>query len=62
MSPAPWEPWLRRAVQLGIAPAAFWRLSVREWRALLGPAHGPLSRAEFDLLRQRFPDEEQSHA
>ena len=34
---APWRAWLAFAAQLGIAPACFWRLSVREWRALASP-------------------------
>jgi hypothetical protein len=43
---------------MGIAPAAFWRLSLREWRALTTPAREtPLRRAEFlDLLRQHEKD------
>jgi len=63
MSPAAlWGDWLRQALSLGLPPAAFWRLSLREWRLLLGPqGPGPLSRAEFAALTHRFPDEE-SHA
>jgi uncharacterized phage protein (TIGR02216 family) len=47
------------AQQVGIAPPTFWRLSVREWRALVAPAHDVLTRAAFDALKQRFPDKQQ---
>jgi uncharacterized phage protein (TIGR02216 family) len=46
------------AQQIGVAPAQFWRLSLKEWRALISPAHDALTRATFDALAQRFPDEE----
>jgi len=53
-----WSQALQQAAAMGIAPAAFWRLSLREWRALTTPVHGtPLRRAEFlDLLRQHEKD------
>ncbi len=45
------------ALQLGVAPAAFWRLSVKEWRALVQPAAPTtLTRAAFEDLARRFPD------
>lgn len=43
---------------MGIAPAEFWRLSLKEWRALVSPAHETLTRAAFDALARRFPDED----
>ncbi|MEC9250222.1 MAG: phage tail assembly chaperone [Pseudomonadota bacterium] len=53
-----WSQALRQAAAMGIAPAAFWRLSLREWRALTAPANRtPLRRSEFlDLLRQHEKD------
>lgn len=42
------------AVAARIAPAAFWRLSLKEWRALT--ATDALTRAAFDALRARYPD------
>jgi uncharacterized phage protein (TIGR02216 family) len=52
----PWGPWLRGAVAMGLPPAAFWSLTVREWRALVGPADPPLSRATLAALCAQFPD------
>jgi uncharacterized phage protein (TIGR02216 family) len=47
------------AAQAGLAPAAFWRLSLREWRAFTGEAaNDTLSRTRFDALSARFPDEQ----
>ncbi len=46
------------ALRFGIAPEAFWRLSLVEWRALTRPADAapPLTRAEFDALAAAWPD------
>jgi hypothetical protein len=46
----------RAAVQLGVNPQSFWRLSLREWRWLAAPAAGALSRTAFADLAERFPD------
>ena len=43
---------------MGIAPEAFWRLSLVEWRALTGGETEALSRTAFEALAQRFPDED----
>ncbi|MCL4716120.1 MAG: phage tail assembly chaperone [Hyphomonadaceae bacterium] len=53
----PWAGWLAVAIELGVAPAAFWRLSLREWRALVAPTDASLSRAAFEALARRFPDD-----
>jgi uncharacterized phage protein (TIGR02216 family) len=46
-----------------LAPAAFWALSLPEWRALAegrsGPHPAPLRRGEFEHLMSLYPD--QSH-
>jgi uncharacterized phage protein (TIGR02216 family) len=48
---------LAAAAIIGVPPAAFWRLSVREWRALtLRPRSNALNRTEFNELMQAFPD------
>lgn len=49
----------RAAVEFATPPAAFWRLSLAEWRALAGEARGAaLARPELAALMARFPDEE----
>lgn len=58
--PTPWTAWLRVAVALGLGPDAFWRLSLREWRALISPISGAvLTRGQFDALAHQFPDQEE---
>lgn len=53
----PWGAMLSAAGQLGVAPNLFWRLSVREWRALTAAATPErLSRVTLEALAQRFPD------
>jgi len=53
-----WMRWLSIARDFGLAPHLFWRLSLREWRALVArAAPSLLSRAEFDALTARFPDD-----
>jgi uncharacterized phage protein (TIGR02216 family) len=55
--PTPWRALLAAAQRLGVTPAEFWRLSLREWRALAAPsAEAALTRAAFDALAARFPD------
>lgn len=55
----PWAHWLRLASWLGVAPHHFWRLSLRKWRALLGPHGGDvLRRQELSVLMDGFPDQE----
>lgn len=55
--PTPWAAMLAAGVSLGVAQYLFWRLSLREWRALIAPLDaGAMSRAAFDALAQRFPD------
>ena len=54
----PWPDLLRlAAVRFGIPPAAFWRLSLAEWRALTADDAPPmLDRAGFDALLRQHPD------
>lgn len=54
----PWRALVSLGAQLGVAPAAFWRLSLSEWRALVAPApHNTLPRNAFDAMAAQFPDE-----
>jgi uncharacterized phage protein (TIGR02216 family) len=54
-----WDEALRLALRLGLTPDPFWRLSLREWRALTeAPATPVLSRAGLTDLIARYPDEE----
>ncbi|HIG21267.1 MAG TPA: phage tail assembly chaperone [Henriciella marina] len=48
---------LRAAALMGIVPAQFWKLSLREWRALTTPSGPALPRKEFDLMMKTRPDE-----
>lgn len=53
----PWGAMMAAALGFGVAPSAFWRLSLREWRVLIAPPPAEvLSRVAFDALLQRFPD------
>ncbi|MFZ4606037.1 MAG: phage tail assembly chaperone [Caulobacter sp.] len=52
----PWPAMLRLAVSLNIGPEAFWRLSLKEWRALTGGDVEVLTRAGLDALRREHPD------
>ena len=54
-----WRTALRLATRLNLAPEAFWRLSLAEWRALTEvPAAPVLNRAALAALIARFPDKE----
>lgn len=55
----PWGEMLRAALAAGVAPEAFWRLSLREWRWLAGTGSGPARRDLEDLMK-RFPDRKES--
>ncbi|RIJ20671.1 phage tail assembly chaperone [Henriciella barbarensis] len=48
---------LRAAALIGIPPEQFWKLSLREWRALTAQAGRSLPRKEFDLMMKKQPDE-----
>lgn len=49
---------LRAALQAGIAPEAFWRLSLKEWRWLTArDAAAPLERSAFERLMEIYPDD-----
>ena len=52
-----WAEMLRAAALMGIAPAQFWKLSLREWRALTPPSGPALPRRQIDLMMKSPPDE-----
>ena len=52
-----WAEMLRAAALMGIAPGEFWKLSLREWRALTPPSGPALPRKQFDLMMKTRPDE-----
>jgi Phage tail assembly chaperone protein, TAC len=54
----PWNAMLQAALSVGIAPAAFWQLSLREWRMLARTARPALSRACLAALMENNPDTE----
>ena len=53
-----WPRLLAHAVRIGIAPAEFWALSVREWRWLTrAPGqNAPMARSDLEALSELFPD------
>ena len=52
-----WARMLRLAVGLGMTPETFWRLSLKEWRALTEVEAAPaMGRDAFDELARRWPD------
>ncbi len=52
----PWRDMLRAALSAGIAPDAFWRLSLREWRWLAGNSGDAMGRARLAALMRAYPD------
>lgn len=50
---------MRGAARAGVAPADFWRLSLKEWRLLTEAlVEGlPLARREFERLAEAWPDD-----
>ncbi|HEY0103451.1 MAG TPA: phage tail assembly chaperone [Brevundimonas sp.] len=56
---SPWGAMIRTAALLGITPAAFWRLSLAEWRMLTEDArvNAPISRAALTGMTEMWPDD-----
>lgn len=54
-----WGAMLQAAARMGVAPEAFWRLSLKEWRWLTaGPVQAlPMGRSEFERMAEAWPDE-----
>ncbi len=53
----PWAGLLQRAHAFALPPAAFWRLSVREWRALMKRQEEAMARDALQALMRAFPDD-----
>jgi uncharacterized phage protein (TIGR02216 family) len=55
----PWAAMLRTGAALGVAPEAFWLLSLREWRMLTErpTASEPMGRSELERMAEAWPDE-----
>jgi uncharacterized phage protein (TIGR02216 family) len=55
----PWAEMLRLAVAMGVAPEAFWRLSLKEWRMLTQTprAAAPMGREGLARLMEGWPDD-----
>ena len=54
---AAWAGRLRLALRMGVAPEAFWRLSLAEWRAMTEADGSPvLGRSELMRLLAAHPD------
>ena len=56
----PWRDLLKAAVLLGIGPAAFWQLSLREWIWLTAESGESLTRAALTDLMETNPDTEKT--
>ncbi|MFN3910787.1 phage tail assembly chaperone [Hyphomonas sp.] len=55
----PWGEMLRAALAAGLPPAAFWRLSLREWRWIAASRGGP-GRGELEALMAQYPDDKET--
>lgn len=55
----PWGQMLRTAALVGVSPAEFWRLSLREWRMLMDTpaASRPIRRGELERMAETWPDD-----
>lgn len=51
-----WAAMLAAALRLGVAPHRFWRLSLREWRAIAATHDVAMNAADLQALAARFPD------
>ena len=58
----PWGEMMRAALSAGVPPAAFWCLSLREWRWLAGGPQGDsLVHFELEELMTQYPDRMQDN-
>lgn len=60
MSLFPWAEALAAAARMGFAPDTFWRMSLKEWRAVarMGDASPVLGAAVLIDLMTTYPDRE----
>ena len=52
----PWGDMMRAVLRLGITPAAFWQLSVREWLWLTATFDVQFGATELQSLMEKYPD------
>lgn len=52
----PWADMMRLALERGLAPEAFWHLSVREWLWLTEPSKLQFGARELKSLMEAYPD------
>lgn len=54
----PWDAWMAYGIgRLRLPPTEFWRMSVREWRCVLGEGRdAALTRSELNDLLKEHPD------
>jgi uncharacterized phage protein (TIGR02216 family) len=58
----PWGEMMRAALSAGVAPDAFWQLSLREWRWLAGGVGGDALGAEaLEHLMTDYPDKDKDN-
>lgn len=50
---------MRTATVLGVGPAGFWRLSLKEWRMLTdgSASAAPMGRSELMRMAEAWPDD-----
>lgn len=55
----PWSAMMRAATMLGVAPAGFWLLSLKEWRMLTegSASAAPMRRSELMRMVEAWPDD-----
>lgn len=57
--PIPWGELLQAALRLGLSPADFWALSLREWQLITsGKKASGFGRSDLSRLISAFPDKE----
>ena len=57
----PWAEMLQTALRMGVRPADFWALSLREWQAICGRAKKcSFRKSDLSALISAFPDMETS--
>lgn len=54
-----WSEMMKIASQIGVAPSCFWKLSIKEWAALVSSSNtqaSTMTRSEFEKLSANFGD------
>jgi hypothetical protein len=58
MARLPWSALLTKAAEIGIGPADFWEVSLKEWRLIMqGSGSTPaMGRGELEAMLAKHPD------